>query len=99
MDEIGARHIDTLIISYPDKVFTHEKLSSELVIPVWSAIQNYIDSKTISTAGLADFNATHLQSFYNLLQDKNVKKLIFFLNFKIEFFVLNRENRRLIKLI
>ncbi|CAF0754089.1 unnamed protein product [Brachionus calyciflorus] len=76
LNEMGADHIDTLIISYPDKVFTHEELPNDLVIPVWSVIQDYIDAKKISTAGLADFNATYLEQFYNLLQDKNRKPSI-----------------------
>lgn len=72
LNEIGAHHIDTLIISFPDKVFIHEELPAHLVMPVWSVIQGYVDSKAVSTAGLSDFNANYLEQFYNFLQDKNV---------------------------
>lgn len=83
MDEIGLRRIDTLIVSFPDKVFVHEDLPSQLVMPVWSIIQELIDSQIVNTAGLSDFNAAYLEQFCNFLQDKNVGYKIFFSNFLI----------------
>lgn len=72
LDEIGAQHIDTLIVSFPDKVFVHDELPAHLVLPVWSVIQDYVDSQVVSTAGLSDFNANYLEQFCNILQNKNV---------------------------
>ncbi|RMZ94699.1 glutamate--cysteine ligase regulatory subunit-like, partial [Brachionus plicatilis] len=52
LDEIGAKHIDTLIVSFPDKVFVHDQLPAQLVMPVWSIVQECVDSQVVSTAGL-----------------------------------------------
>jgi hypothetical protein len=41
-------------------------------MPLWSIIQNHIDSKVIGSAGLADFNADNLEQFVAALEDKNV---------------------------
>lgn len=73
MDEIGAKHIDTLIVSFPDKVFVHDQLPAQLVMPIWSIVQECVDSQVVSTAGLSDFNAIYLEQFCNFLQDKNVR--------------------------
>jgi len=70
--EIGTDHIDSLILSLSDKIFTHEDLPIEVIIPLWTVVQKHIQNKTIDTAGLADFNAKNLEKFINALDDKNV---------------------------
>ncbi len=72
MDEIGADHIDTLILSFPDKIFTHEDLPQELIMPLWTIIQNNIKEKYILNAGLSDFNAKYLEQLTSLLEEANV---------------------------
>jgi diketogulonate reductase-like aldo/keto reductase len=105
IDELGSQRIDTLILSLPDKVFSQDLLPSEQVMSVWSCIQNYIDSKVIESAGLADFNAHYIKQFFNALEDQNViSKSFFHLNFILSIFIyliLNylRENRPKTRLI
>lgn len=72
LDEIGVDSIDTLIISFPDKIFNQENLPIELIMPIWTIVQNYIDTKQIVTAGLSDFNAKYLVQFSNAIPDRNV---------------------------
>lgn len=71
LDEIGVDRIDTLIISFPEKIFNQENLPAELVIPIWSIVQKYIEAKQILTAGLSDFNAKYLEQFLNAIGDRN----------------------------
>lgn len=73
LDEIGADCIDTLIISFPDKIFNHDELPYDLVMPVWNVVQGYIDTRQILSAGLSDFNAKYMEQFMNALEDKNRK--------------------------
>lgn len=70
LDEIGADHIDSLILSLSDKIFTHDDLSKEIIIPIWSTVQKYIQDKIVITAGLSDFNAKYLEQLCNSLDDK-----------------------------
>ena len=72
MTEIGTDQIDTLILSLSDKIFTHDDLPTEEILPLWSVIQKHIQNKTVETAGLSDFNAKNLEQFINALDDKNV---------------------------
>lgn len=72
LEEIGVDTIDTLIISFPDKIFIHDELPNDLIIPIWSVVQGFIDTKQIVNAGLADFNAKYLEQFFNLVSDRNV---------------------------
>ena len=73
MDEIGTEHIDTLILSLPDKLFIQESIPIEIIMPLWSVVQEHITNQKIKSSGLADFNAKHLQQFFDALEDKNVK--------------------------
>ncbi len=73
LSEIGADHIDSLILSLSDKIFTHDDLPIDVILPLWSVIQKHIQNKTIESAGLADFNAKNLEMFINALDDKNVR--------------------------
>lgn len=76
LDEIGADQIDTLVIKLPDKIFNQEELPKDLVLPLWSAVQENIKNKRVITAGLCDFNAKNLEQLVNALQDKNEKPTI-----------------------
>lgn len=76
MEEIGVDHIDTLIISLSDKIFTYDELPKDIILPLWSAVQNNIQNKSVSTAGLSDFNAKYLDQLINSLEDKNVSALL-----------------------
>ena len=78
MDEIGADHIDTLILSLPDKIFTYGDLPKELILPMWSTIQQNLKDKYILTAGLSDFNAKYLDELINALEETNVCYYLFF---------------------
>jgi hypothetical protein len=73
MTEMGTDHIDTLILSFPDKLFIQDSLPVDLIIPLWSVVQDYIANHKVKISGLADFNAKHLQQFFDALEDKNVK--------------------------
>jgi len=70
LDEIGADRIDSLILSLSDKIFTHEDLPKETMLPIWSAVQKHIQEKLVVTAGLSDFNAKYLEQLCNSLDDK-----------------------------
>jgi len=70
LEEIGADHIDTLILSLNDKIFSHEDLPKPILLPLWSTIQKHIQNKVIQTAGLSDFNAKNLEQLINALDDK-----------------------------
>lgn len=72
LDEIGANQIDTLILSLPEKIFNRDELPKDLLLPLWSSVQQNIQNKRVLTAGLCDFNATNLEQFLNALEDKNV---------------------------
>lgn len=72
LEEIGVDRIDTLIISFPEKIFNQENLPVELVIPIWSVVQKHVESKQILAAGLSDFNAKYLEQFLNAIGDRNV---------------------------
>ena len=72
MEEIGIDHIDTLILSLPDKIFNQAELSKEIVLPLWTYVTKLVQSKIISTAGVADFSAKYLEQLTNILEDKNV---------------------------
>lgn len=72
MEEIGVDHIDTLIISFPEKIFNQDDLPKDLILPLWSIIENHIQNRVVLNAGLADFNAKFLEDFFKLLGDKNV---------------------------
>lgn len=71
LEEIGVDRIDTLIISFPEKIFNQENLPVELVIPIWSVVQKHVESKQILAAGLSDFNAKYLEQFLNAIGDRN----------------------------
>lgn len=71
LEEIGVDQIDTLIISLSDKIFTYDELPKEIILPLWSAVQNNIQNKSVTTAGLSDFNAKYLEQLINSLEDKN----------------------------
>ena len=73
LDEIGTTQIDTLIVSFPDKIFGQDSLPKEVVMPLWQIVQNCIDSKVVGSAGLADFNANYLKQFLDSLEDTNRK--------------------------
>jgi len=73
MNEIGAEHIDTLILSFPDKLFIQDSLPVDIIMPLWSVVQENIRNQKVKSSGLADFNAKHLQQFIDALEDKNVK--------------------------
>ena len=73
MDEIGCDRLDTVILSFPDKIFNEEELPKATIMPIWSIIQKNIASGKITTAGLADFNAKYLEQFLNALEDKSQK--------------------------
>jgi hypothetical protein len=62
------------VIKLPDKIFNQEELPKDLVLPLWSAVQENIKNKRVITAGLCDFNAKNLEQLVNALQDKNVFK-------------------------
>lgn len=73
MNEIGVDCIDTLILSFPEKIFSHDDLPSDVIVPEWSVVQEFIDAKQIVNAGLSDFNAKYLEQFYKVLPDKSRK--------------------------
>lgn len=73
MDEIGCLKIDTLILSFPDKIFNQEDLPKETIMPIWATVQKAIHANKIVTAGLSDFNAHYLGQLLDLLEDKNQK--------------------------
>ncbi len=77
LDEIGTNRIDTLIVSFPEKIFAHESLPKDVLMPLWSIVQRHIDAKVVGSAGLADFNADYLEQFVNALDDANVNKIDF----------------------
>jgi diketogulonate reductase-like aldo/keto reductase len=72
LDEIGVEQIDTLILSFPDKIFSRDELPKELLIPLWSIVQQNIQNKRVIAAGICDFNANYLEQLINALEDKNV---------------------------
>lgn len=72
LNEIGADRIDSLILSLSDKIFTHEDLPKEIMLPIWSAVQKCIQDKLVISAGLSDFNAKYLEQLCNSLDDKQV---------------------------
>jgi hypothetical protein len=59
-------------LSLPDKIFNHEDLPKDLILPLWSVIQKHINEKHILTAGLSDFNAKYLEQLSNALNNANV---------------------------
>jgi glutamate--cysteine ligase regulatory subunit len=73
MNELGCSKIDTLILSFPDKIFNQEELPKDTIMPIWAAVQKAIQSNRIAIAGLADFNAHYLGQLLDLLEDKNQK--------------------------
>ncbi len=73
MEEIGVYSIDTLIISFPEKIFNQDDLPKDYILPLWSVVEKYVENKIISNAGLADFNAKFLEDFFRMLDDKHVK--------------------------
>ena len=73
MSEIGCDRIDTVILSFPDKIFNEEDLPQETIMPIWLALQKHIAAARITTAGLADFNVKYLQQLMDALDNKNEK--------------------------
>ena len=73
MDEIGCDRLDTVILSFPDKIFNEEELPKGTIMPIWALIQKNIAAGKITTAGLADFNANYLGQMLNALEDKSQK--------------------------
>lgn len=71
LEEIGAEKIDTLVLSISDKIFNYSDLPKEMILPLWSVVQQNVQNKTITTAGLSDFNAKYLEQLINALDDKN----------------------------
>lgn len=69
--EVGADHIDTLILSLSDKIFTTGDLPKDVILPLWSTIQSNIQNSLVNTAGLSDFNAKYLEQLVNFLDDKS----------------------------
>ena len=80
MEEIGSNRIDTLILSLPEKIFNHEELDKDLIMPLWSVLQKHVQNKSVISTGLSDFNASYLEQLMKFLEDKNVIKLISLLN-------------------
>lgn len=76
LEEIGADVIDTLILSLPEKIFNRDELPRDLLLPLWSVVQQNVRNKRVLTAGLCDFNAKNLEQLLNALEDKNQKPTI-----------------------
>ena len=72
MEEIGTTRIDSLVLSLPDKMFSHEDLPKELMMPLWSAVQKNIENQKVTSVGLSDFNARYLEQLCEALDDKKV---------------------------
>ena len=73
MQEIGIDQIDTLILSLPNKIFTQEDLPKELILPLWSVLQQKLESKQILSIGVVDFNAKYIQQLFDMLNEHYVK--------------------------
>ena len=71
--EIGCDRLDTVILSFPDKLFGDDELPKELLMPVWAALQRSVHAGRVGTAGLADFSAHNLSQFVAALEDKSHK--------------------------
>jgi hypothetical protein len=73
LEEIGADHIDSIVLAFPDKIFKQGELNKDLFLPIWSSLQNEKNiEKRISHIGLADFNSIYLQQVLDSLDDKSV---------------------------
>ena len=70
MEEIGTTQIDTLILSLPDKLFSHDDLPRDLMSPLWQVVQRSIQSERVLSAGLSDFNAKYLEQLCDSIDDK-----------------------------
>jgi glutamate--cysteine ligase regulatory subunit len=73
MDEIGCKRLDTVILSFPDKIFNEEELPKSTIMPIWAQMQKSIANGKIGTAGLSDFNANYLSQLLSALEDKSQK--------------------------
>lgn len=72
MEEIGTDRIDSLVLSLPDKMFSHDDLPKEIMMPLWAAVQKSIENQKVASAGLSDFNARYLEQLCEALEDKKV---------------------------
>lgn len=71
LEELNVSFIETLIISFPDQIFSSStELQRDLVEPIWSKLEHYLDTKLIINVGTSDLNKNLLEQLCNLIGDK-----------------------------
>jgi glutamate--cysteine ligase regulatory subunit len=71
LSETGVDRIETLIVSFPDKIFNQDHLPSELLLPLWKCVNEFVQREVVHHAGLADFNFSYLEEFFKLIDETN----------------------------
>ena len=71
LNELGVFSIDTIILSFPDRLYETPNLTKEIILPLWSIIETKLENNTIASAGVSDFNKNFLEQFCNYIENRN----------------------------
>ena len=70
LNELGIFSIDTIILSFPDRLYETPNLTREIIMPIWSVIETKLENKTLTSAGVSDFNKNYLEQFCSYIENK-----------------------------